>query len=144
MRVMARDGREWRIGRRWLPWRPRRRRFKDDSGNFDLPFEFDDSVAGFLLVLVVVAAVVLIFLPLLEILLLLVLVVTGAVGRFLFRRPWSVVAETDRPPPARLQWSVVGWRESGELIDEIAQELRSQSGLPSPGGRRPDLVEVPD
>jgi hypothetical protein len=144
-RVQGRDGRVWSAGRRWLPWRPHRWSWRNDAGDLDLPFDFDlgldDGFAAWILVVLVIGAAILIFWPVLEILLLVLLVVGGAIGRFVFRRPWRVVAETDDRPRARFEWSVVGWRESGELLEEIVLELQSRPGRPRPGGREPDRIE---
>ena len=53
----------------------------------------------------------------------------GLAGRLLFRRPWTVRARS-RTQPAR-RWQMVGFRNSGELRDEIGEALRTGRELPA-------------
>ena len=141
--VQAPDGREWTVGIRWLPRRPkwlgwgfeRRRRRHDDAsdwwGVLDIP-DFGDSLGWFLVivaVLIVVALLWFLVFPVLFFLvdlLLLVLVAAGAIAlRVLFRRPWIVQAVSSDEV---LTWAVVGWRKSNERVDAVAARL--QRGLP--------------
>ncbi len=65
---------------------------------------------------------------------LLYIVLTAAIGvaiRVLFRRPWDVVAETDGPPPERIEIPVVGWRASAALVNEVAYDIE-RTGSPLP------------
>ena len=134
--VVARDGVRWRVGRQWLPFRVRLRR--DDwreAGPSDLgDLALFDSPGGLVAGLVATVAVILLFLvvwPIVAIaleLVLLAIVLVGAVGgRVILRRPWPVVARSDRKEHT---WSVVGWRRSGRLIDDVAEALERGRELP--------------
>ena len=119
MRVTTDDGRELRIGRRWLPWRPRPR-------EFDGPVDFVDVVDGTDLAGVVLSVVLAIVLSLLAPLLLVVLVLTGEVllvlllaplavaVRVLLRRPWLV--EVREGGTLLHAEKVAGWRASRDRI----------------------------
>ena len=50
-----------------------------------------------------------------------VVVVGGALARLLFRRPWTVEACSDGGD--RVVRHAVGWRGSGEAVDELATEI---------------------
>ena len=147
-RVTAPDGREWKVGRQWLPERVRIRRdeghdiggsgdgdggggFLDTMGEF---FGIDDAGAGILVGFAVVAlsalllAVVFPVIALtLELIVLLALFLAGIVGRVIFRRPWHVLARTD---DERYRWPVRGWRASRERVDAVADALARGSLLP--------------
>ena len=129
-KVTAPDGTEWKVGRQWLPRRPR---FRDDL--VDLPnigdggaSVFDDVgglVAGialvalaFVILLVLFPIVVLAF----ELLLVLVLLIAGIAGRLLLGKPWHVLARTGG---AAYRWPVKGWRASGERAEQVAGQLAS-------------------
>lgn len=128
--MQAPDGARWRVGRRWLPWKPRLRKPED------LPVDGALEVFGFLDELpvvvavigavVVVAFVLFVAIPLLlalaELVLLALLLGLGAFVRVVLRRPWIVDAvRVDRTE--RLSWKVVGWRRSGEVAAAVAQQL---------------------
>ena len=51
----------------------------------------------------------------------------GVAGRVLFRRPWTVRA---RSAHQEHRWQRVGFRNSGELRDEVAEALRGGRALP--------------
>ncbi len=143
--VRAPDGREWTVGIRWLPRRPkwrgwgfsRNRRDRGSGGSawwnvLDIPDVGGDSITLWLIVIGVLLAVVLAWVfvfPVLFFLLdLLVLVLIAAVAialRVLFRRPWIVQA---RSGDDELTWPVVGWRASLRRVDAVAARL--QRGLP--------------
>src|SRR5262245_9837801 len=140
--VRGPDGREWRIAREWMPrapaWRGFRRRRPDqpqrrDGGDWGDTAEavFTLEEIGLAIVAVVGAALFLWFfvLPALvfvfDLVLIVVIAVIGIVGRLLFRRPWDVVATTNGPPVERVELPVVGWRASGEYIDEVAYRIES-------------------
>ena len=53
----------------------------------------------------------------------------GLAGRLLFPRPWTVRARSKTQATRR--WHVVGFRNSGELRDQVAEALRSGRELPS-------------
>ncbi len=143
--VTAPDGREWKVGRQWLPTRVRIRRddihdpgggdggdgFLDTMGDF---FGIDDAGAGILVGFAVVALTALLLAVVfpvialtLELIVLLALFLAGIVGRVLFRRPWHVLARTD---DARYRWPVRGWRASGERVNAVADGLARGSLLP--------------
>jgi len=141
--VTAPDGREWKVGRQWLPARVRIRPdrgdgddddgdgFLDTMGDF---FGIDDAGAGILVgfaVLALSALVLAIVFPVialtLELIILLALFLAGIVGRLVFRRPWHVLARTDGG--ARYRWPVRGWRASGERVHAVADAL-ARGSLP--------------
>jgi hypothetical protein len=146
-RVTAPDGREWKVGRQWLPARVRIRRdggdgygdgaggdgdgILDTMGDF---FGIDDAGAGILVGFAVLALTALLFAVVfpvialsLELIILLALFMAGIVGRVVFRRPWHVLARTDG---VRYRWPVRGWRASGERVQAVADAL-GRGSLPS-------------
>lgn len=143
-RVRDPRGREWRIGIRWLPRRPRwlgwgfrrrrRRSAPDSAGNrfwlTELP-DVGDGLTALAVVIVVVAALAIAWFLVLPIVLLVVdvLVVAflaaGAVClRVLFRRPWTIEATT---VDTDLRWGVVGYRAARRAVAESADMV--QRGL---------------
>ena len=133
------DGREWTVGVRWLPRRPKwfgwgfgwKRRKRGNASDWAEGFGGLDGEGGIIILLVLVAVIfawffvfpVLVFL--LD-LLLLVLIALGAIAfRVLFRRPWIVEATSGDD---ELTWPVVGWHASLERVDHVAARL--QRGLP--------------
>ena len=139
-RVIAPDGAEWHVGRRWLTSRPRLNRPRGreiaseslsnlgNIGNVDL--------GEGLLIATAALAFVLILIPVLffgvELIILGALLAAGVIARTLLRQPWVVEATSIDPltPGRRLEWRVRGWRKSGELIDQVASDLSA--------GREPD------
>ena len=87
---------------------------------------------------VIVAVLVLVFvvLPLLvavvDLAFVILLAMVGLAGRVAFRRPWTV--EARRSDGSCVAWRVVGWRASGELVDQVANQVAS--GIVPPGGLR--------
>ena len=155
--VTAPDGREWKVGRQWLPERVRIRReggdtrdlgdgadsrgFLDTMGDF---FGIDDAGAGILVGFAVLALSALVFVVVfpvialtLELIILLALFLAGIVGRVVFRRPWHVLARTDG---ARYRWPVRGWRASGQRVDAVADAL-ARGSLP-PGAETVEPQEI--
>ena len=63
-----------------------------------------------------------------ELVVLVVLFFAGIAGRLLFRKPWTVRARAGGRTLHR--WQVVGFRNSGELRDEVAAALSSGRALP--------------
>jgi len=143
--VTTPSGETWRVRRLWVPrmrgetlWSRVKRRIRrsrrvsewSDLGE-GCVFDLDDLL---ILVALVVALVVLVFLvvPLLlvvvDLLFLLLLLLLGVAARIVFRRPW-VVEATDSGP-LRHTWRIVGWRASGEKVDEIANLLAHGHPLP--------------
>ena len=140
-------GRVWTVGRRWVGDRPRVRKTRDSefggAGSewgdlFD--FAFDDITPGAILAaltfVIVVAVLVTVVWPLVaiavEIVLLLIVFAAGVVGRVLFRRPWTVEA---RAAHLRAEWNVIGWRASGELIEDVSRRIAA--------GEDPRRIENP-
>jgi hypothetical protein len=151
-RVTAPDGREWKVGRQWLPARMRIRRDEGDGpgdgdGILDTMGDFlgmDDAGAGILVGFAVLALSALLFAVVfpvialtLELIILLALFMAGIVGRVVFHRPWHVLARTDG---ASYRWPVRGWRASGERVDAVADALAGGS-LP-PGAETVERQEV--
>lgn len=134
-RVVGRDGREWRIRRRWLPWEPRRRGNLSDDGLFgiDLSFTIASSGWGIVAIIALVVGLVLfaifvlpVIITIFEIFLALLLVPFFVLARVILRRPWIVVASTKGPPPEQRAASVPGWRASREAMERLAQEIQMQ------------------
>ena len=133
--VVAPDGTRWSVGRRWLPRRWRGPRWRRTGDGIDLiPIDLaEGGLTGALIGLAIAVGVVLfvVFLaPLLvllvEILIAVVLVAGVVLGRVLLRRPWIVEARpANRATKAAFTWRVVGWRESGRVIEEVSGALAS-------------------
>lgn len=135
--VSTHDGGRWRVGRRWVPWRFRRRRRSTSLDGVELPLDIASIADGPFVVIGVVAVIVLfaftvvpMVLALIEISILVLLVAAGVLARVLLRRPWIVDVER-LDAPGRTSWKVVGLRRSGELITALATQL--QSGQPMTG-----------
>jgi hypothetical protein len=123
VRVTTDDGRELRVGRRWLPWQPRPR-------EFDGPADVSDVIGGDDLAGIALSIVLALVLSLLAPLLMVLLVLTGEIllvlllaplavaVRVLLRRPWLVEVREGRT--LLHAEKVVGWRASGDRILEIA------------------------
>ena len=147
MKVAAPDGTRWKVGRQWWPDR------KHDALDAADPGAIDGGSGGgdggswldlgdadeFVVVLVVIGLAILavlffttVVIPLLaftiELILLIVLFFAGIAGRLLFRKPWTVRARAKEEATHR--WQVVGFRNSGELRDEVAAALSSGRALP--------------
>ena len=103
--VQAPDGRRWRVSRRTLLWRPRRR------------MRFDVDVIGFALGLIA--------LPLLALEWILALLLSVAAGglRTAFGRPWRVDAVLAGATERRLTWNASGWREAGRIAEQVRAEI---------------------
>lgn len=133
--VSSPDGNRWYVRRVWLPWRPKWRGKKD----LDMPNAADglDAASGcapeglddvLVIVGIVIAVLLMIFfvwpllIALVEIVLLVLLVLLGVLARVVLRRPWIVEA-TPATGQGRFRWKVVGWRRSGEVVDQVADQL---------------------
>jgi hypothetical protein len=140
----------WHVRRRWAPrhlgadtivgrFRNRSRRVRRRTSDLaDLPdpgcaADIGEAIAVFVVAVVVIAFVVLVGIPFLvalgELLLVLLLAVAGAIGRLLFRRPWTLDAVD--PDGAHHSWSVVGWRRSGEARRFIADRIARTGTVPT-------------
>jgi hypothetical protein len=149
VKVTAADGTRWKVGRQWWP----DRQLQSDPGG-DVPLPDGGGGGGsdgggwldlgdadeFVVILAVVGLVILavlffttVVVPVIaftiELIVVLVLFFAGLAGRLLFRRPWTVRARSKTRPTRR--WQVVGFRNSGELRDEVADALRTGRELPA-------------
>jgi hypothetical protein len=143
-RVTTPEGQSWLVCRRWYTgrmasWSDRVRATADaGSGVGDVASVFDggDIVDG-IIVAVLAIAVLLILVPILlfgiELIIVGIALAVGLVGRFVFRQPWAVQAlPIDGDSEART-WKIVGWRSSGEFVNEVALDLERGNGLPGRG-----------
>ncbi len=136
-RVVAPDGVEWSVGRKWMTRRPRllcRHRSSSGSASLQNLGSVRPDLGGLdlgreLLVLAAVVAVVLVLIPVLffglELIMLGVFLAAGVLARTLLGQPWVVEATSIDPLGSgrRLEWRVRGWRRSRNLIAEVAAEL---------------------
>jgi hypothetical protein len=131
------SGKRWRVGIRWLPWPLRfRGDARLDPAAVDwLPFEL--SAGGGVTLLAIVVGVILLLtvaLPVVifavEVVVLVVLAVAGLVGRVILRRPWTIVARSDRDEVR--QWRVTGWGAAQAAVDDIARSIGAgiEPGIP--------------
>jgi hypothetical protein len=144
-RIVAPDGVEWQVGRRWsgrsFGWTWKRRSVAADalSGLGNGLGDVDFQEGG--LVVVAVLAALLVAIPLLffgiELIILGALLAAGAIGRVLFRQPWVIEARSNDPlsPGRRLEWHVTGWRKSQTLIQKVTSDLAA--GREPPPGTLP-------
>jgi hypothetical protein len=143
-RVVAPDGVEWRVGRRWLARRPRlnrprRREIAAESLNHlgsGWPDLENVDLGEGLLIAAAVVALLLILIPVLffgiELIVLGMLLAAGVITHTVLGQPWVIEASSTDPlaPGRHLEWRVRGWRRSGKLIAQIASDLSA--------GREPD------
>jgi hypothetical protein len=130
----------WRVGRRWLPFRVRLRGGDwRDFGPTDLTdAAIFESPAGILAGLAVVATAMLLFLVVwpvvavaLELVIIVFVLLLAVTGRVVLRRPWTVYAASVTGEATREHtWSVVGWRSSGRLIQQVKDALERGTELP--------------
>ncbi|GHJ46386.1 hypothetical protein Cs7R123_37280 [Catellatospora sp. TT07R-123] len=135
-RASGADGREWWVGRRWLPWKPKPHRFRGNSsgggfvdfGSLDLGDEPVGCTIALVFFALVVAFPLLLVLALFiaEWLLALLLLPLFVLVRTLFGVPWRVVARGRATDGRRWRYytQAGGWRASGELIDRALEEIR--------------------
>lgn len=91
--------------------------------------------AGLALLLFAVAAVVFVLpalILILDLLLIIAIVGLGLAARVVLGRPWTV--EAARGTDHTYEWKVGGWRASGELVESVAQQIRT-TGNPVGGTR---------
>ncbi|MDI1466262.1 hypothetical protein QEZ54_35320 [Catellatospora sp. KI3] len=133
-RASGADGREWWVGRRWLPWKPKARDFgPGDSGLMEFgSVDLGDHPVG-CAIAIAVGLLVLAFPFLLalaifvtEWLIVLLLLPLFVLIRTLFGVPWRVVGRGRSPDGRRWRYytQVQGWRGSGELIDRALADIR--------------------
>lgn len=137
MDVSAPDGGRWSVSRRWLPWRPRRRRIDREHVQDALEdLSLGDEPAVLLLVgsigLFVLALPLLLVLGLLavEIALVLLLLPLVTVGRALLVGRWPL--DVRRDDVLVHSESVRGWRASARRRAAIVEAIRR--GDPDPTG----------
>lgn len=101
-----------------------------------------DSAAVVVIVIAGVAFVVFVAIPLVlvvvDLAIALVLTALGIAARLLFRRPWTIDAESEAGDHHR--WRVVGWRASREHAAVVANALAH--GNPVPSGEEPSRPPV--
>ena len=140
MRVEAPDGADWRVHRRWLPWRPRRRRISREDVADAVGGLTPDDVGGLLVLLVVLGLAVLVLpvllvggLLALEVALVVLLLPLVTAGRAVLVGRWPV--EVVRDGRVVHVESLRGWTASGHRVHELAEEVRR--GRTSFGGVAP-------
>jgi hypothetical protein len=148
-RIVTPDGVEWTVGRRWMSrtarrsWATRRQAGGELLTSAPLPGG-DWAGGGLEGAVLIIAGVLVVALVLLPVLLFgIELIIVGCVlaaslaGRILLGRPWTIEARIVRPAGSerQLEWSVPGWRRSGKVIGEIAQELAAGRD-PTPQARQ--------
>ncbi len=147
--VVAPDGVEWEVGRRWLtrrlrPGRPRRGTIVAESLNnlgAGLPDVGNADLGEGLLVIAAGVAFLLILVPVLffgiELILLGGFFAAGVIARTVLRQPWVIEARSSDPLTSgrQLEWRVRGWRTSAKLIAQVASDLSA--------GREPEVGGLP-
>jgi hypothetical protein len=130
--VVAPDGVEWQVSRRWSTRRfgwtwKRRSEIAQPLATVGQGLGGVDLSEGAVVVLAVASALILI--PLLffgvELLILGAFLAAGLVSRVFLRSPWLVEARSSDPLTSgrQLEWRVIGWRRSGKLIDQVVTDL---------------------
>ena len=136
MKVTALDGRAWTVRRRWAP--KVARRFRERAGGHlrrvrevanagdvaDAASFFDELLPALAILVVTVVAIAFLVtgLPLLiDVVLVVLFGLGGALGRLLFRRPWTVEAVSGAD---RVERSAVGWRASSDAVGRLGDDLR--------------------
>ena len=151
-RVVAPDGVEWHVGRRWLTRRPRlgrpRRGDIASESLFNLGLGWPDfgtlDLGEGLLLTAAAVAVLLILIPVLffglEPIILGALLAAGVMARTLLRQPWVIEARSTDPLTSgrQLEWRVRGWRKSRQLIAQVASDL--SAGREPPDRKPPHPV----
>ena len=146
MKLEAGDGTQWRVSRQWMPryegrglrerWtrsRLRRgpRRKKPGVGDvLEFGSGVGDLIDEFFVVFLVVVSGLPLLLAALDVALVAVVAIAGIIGRVLFRRPWTIEAESaDGQRVTRL---VLGWRAGVErcALLRVRSALRIDAGPP--------------
>jgi hypothetical protein len=127
VKVVDPAGQTWRVKRRWLPWRLRRRKPEDF---LDVPsgLDVDDLIiglaifVGLLLIAVLLPVVLVLAIVVAELLLLLLLLPVFVIMRAAFVARWPIEAWHGD----RLVWSeaVRGWGSSRRRMLEVADGIR--------------------
>lgn len=137
-KVTTPGGETWKVGRRWLPFRPRR--FGLDLTDVGPGFDIGDlgPISAVLGAIALILVLVFVVIPLLalavQLVALLLALIVGVLLRVVFRRPWTVVARrVGGPRTDDRAWRVSGWRDSGEVVTAAAERLRRGDELPAAG-----------
>ena len=123
VRVWGADGDRYRVKRRWLPWR-QRRRVVDRSGLDLVGVDGDDLGVVLLVVLAILLFPVILVAAIAvgELLLLFLLVPFWMLARSVFGTPWIV--EVHRSGHGLVhQEAVRGWGESDRRIEQLARQV---------------------
>lgn len=145
-RVVAPNGVEWEVGRRWpaprFGWTWKRR------GDIAQPLSTlgqglgsSDLREGMVVVVLALASA-LVIIPLVffgvELIILGLVLAAGLVSRVVLRKPWVIEARSSDPLTSgrRLEWHVTGWLRSSRLIDQVVSDLAA--------GREPPQATLPD
>jgi hypothetical protein len=136
-------GARWRVGIRWLPWPLRfRGDARLDPSALDwLPFELGAG-GGLTLLLIVVGLLLLLTIALpvviltVDVVILAVLAAAGLLGRVILRRPWTVVARSDRGEVR--QWRVRGSGAAHAAVDDAARAIAAASSRGFPAADSPN------
>jgi hypothetical protein len=120
MKTLGADGREWKVFRRWLAWRPRPSRplrflFGVAQGGLG------DPITGLLAMVAVVLAVPFLLVYLLDWLAALLLTPAALLARSTLGRPWPVVARAGKEPEFR--GTADGASAAGTLVDTVREEI---------------------
>jgi hypothetical protein len=136
-------GVEWKVGRRWLPFRLATWRSRLSASESVLWFPadgIDDLGAAVIwgatvLVLVFVAVPILLFGA--ELIVLGCALGLALIARVLTLRPWTVFAELADQPESLWEWRVKGWGSSLALVHGLRTSLESGEPVDSmpPGAR---------
>jgi hypothetical protein len=144
VRIDDPSGRTWWVGRRWLPWKPRKRARVGtvDASFLELLAALEHPIFFAIGLLLVLPALAILLLLLVEWLAVLALLPLLALARLALPVPWTVVARRRDPDGTRVRYAsaVRGLPASRALIDTAAQEI-TRRGEPTsfgaPNIRRP-------
>ncbi|RFU39474.1 hypothetical protein DZF91_22215 [Actinomadura logoneensis] len=128
MRFLDGGGRRWRLGRRYLPWRPRPHPFL--ARHVDLISDFDDPISAAINMTLTLLVLPFAIWLCLSWALALFLTPFVTAGRILFRRPWPVVAFQAEGSWEYLEYAR-SWRAAGRLIQQARRELTVSGNAPS-------------
>jgi hypothetical protein len=137
MRVDDPFGRTWWVGRRWLPWKPRRRsRTTVNPEALELAEAAEHPVLLVIVLLFVFPVLAVLLLLLVEWLAVLALLPLLFLLRMALPVPWTVVARRRDPDGSRTRYAspMRGLAASRALIDTVAAEI-ARSGEPTSLGQ---------
>ncbi|MFW6773274.1 hypothetical protein ACOACO_03245 [Nocardioides sp. CPCC 205120] len=134
MDVVDPRGRQVRVRRRLLPWRPRRRVGYEPAQPDWIGDDLAGLVLGVVVGLVVLPLLLLTGVLVLEVALFLLVLPLYWLTRVVLRRPWTVDVLVERR--AVHSEAVRGWRASGDLVASLAERVR-HGDLVLPGASPP-------